>query len=136
MSKIRLKIAASDFKKIKAKVRSLEKESGLLDKKNSLSKLLMASFFPIETDESVEIKVKRIILFVTGDNDSDPSSLHGSLELVKNLKFGDDEFVILRFQLNDLLDVLKKVKATASEVKKCTKVSDVVSLVNNKAAVV
>ena len=110
----------------------LEKLLGAKHNKGNAISILKSSFLLTEIEGDTDLKIKAIILFVAGNHTTDPATLPGSKELVKNLKYGDDEFRILRLQLNRLLTELAKSSVSMAEVKKCEKVSDVVKLVASK----
>jgi hypothetical protein len=97
------------------------------------SHFLVANTRLSDASESVDLRVKAILLQIQGDYTTSPADLPDKANLQTNLEFGDDEMSLLQIRLDTLVKEYKKGAAISdNDVSGCTTVGDVVDLVKSK----
>ena len=134
MAKHKIKLSASAFRKLHAKLKKIESANSnhTIDGWN-LSSFLIANAAADDKTDPPAIRTKRIILQIAGDFTTKPENLKNAVDLVKHLLYGDDEYSLLQMRLDSLV---KENKSTASvsdsEASDCGTVGDCVDLVDSK----
>ena len=137
MRKPSISIKASKFARIHAKIKNFEKENKAI----KIGKMSLSSFLVANTEflspvaESKEVRTKRIILQIAGNYSKDPQTLQNSVQLKSSLGYGDDEYYLLQIRLDKLVKEYNKTTGISStDVNRCEKVGDCVSLVIAKTS--
>lgn len=134
MKKFKVEISWQDYQKLHAKIKELE-TAGKTAKigKRKISDFFLARTTFTDAGESIDIRVKRIILIIAGDTTSEPSTLGDTLSLKLNLQFLSNEFSLLQIRLDRLVKEFKSTaKVSNSEASNCKTVKDCIDLVNKK----
>jgi len=134
MAKQQMLLNVSDYKRLRKLLKSNpETAEKMKIGRNSIKQFLIAAVTHDDQSDPASTRVKRIILEIAGDFNTDPSSLQNSLDLAKNLMYGDDEYSLLQIRLNKLVKEYKKTASVSEdEAANCSTVGDCVSLVDGK----
>jgi hypothetical protein len=134
MKKFKLQLKVSDFNKVLSKLTELEsKEARFKINGTPISSYLTAHASFDDKADSPEIRTKRIILQIAGDDSTKPEDLKDNIKLKINLLYGVDEYAILQMRLKSLVKEYKKTAdVTKVETDNCSSVGDCTKLVNSK----
>jgi hypothetical protein len=138
MKKNTLMISFANFAKLHDKISAFEEKNGPIKiGKKTLSQFMRKTVSIIDdSGDAQPVRTRRRILFAGGDYTSDPAVLRGSLDLKKNLSYGDDEYSSLQGMLDILVrEYVDSASVSLSETTACTLVSDVLKMVTTKTTV-
>ncbi len=133
MKKQLIQISASKLKKVHSILKKHEKNNTPLKVGQIKLSNFLASSVELNSNNTIEIHTKQIILQIAGEYTVIPEQLNDNVNLKDNLNYSDDEYAFLQSQLNNLIKGYKKeVSISSSEINKCKTVSDCIKLVESK----
>jgi hypothetical protein len=134
MAKHKIKLSASAFKKLHAKLKKIELANPNHTIEGwSLSSFLLANTAVDDKNDPPAIRTKRIVLQIAGDFSTNPANLDNRVRLARDLLYGADEYSLLQMRLDALVKEYKSsASVSESEANDCVKVGDCVNLVDSK----
>lgn len=129
MNTYNIKLDPGSYKKLQKKLSKYNIKIGGMSIRNFL---VINSIIDDRIDSTAQ-RVKRIILHIAGDFDSNPANMKGECSLEQELSFGYNEYFMLRRCLDRLVkEYNKKLKINADEIQACRTVEACVNLVTDR----
>ncbi len=129
MGKYTIQIPETSYKKLHKKLQKYEIKIGNM----KIGNFLIANSVIDDTGNRIATRIKRIVLHISGDFDSKPEDLQSGFELKTELRYGFEEYLLLRKRLDQLVKEYDNgARISAREANDCIIVGDCVDLISSK----